>query len=108
SVFATFAPPYPPAGTSLSAEKNNRARERDPQVSPGIPKIKVSNSHTLWLTAAKSEQPVFLGGAGETDAENVGELTASAGSHASVVYASCANWPTFLNQHGTHLSRAII
>ncbi|MFM8343631.1 MAG: hypothetical protein ACKOB5_03825, partial [Betaproteobacteria bacterium] len=23
------------------------------------PKIKVSNSHTLWLTAAKSEQPVL-------------------------------------------------
>ena len=43
---------------------------------PGTPKIKVSNSHTLRSTAAKSEQPVFSGGARKTVAESAGELTA--------------------------------
>ena len=55
--------------------KNDCAPERDPQVSPGTPEIKVSNSHTLRSTAAKSEQPVFSGGASETVAESADELT---------------------------------
>jgi hypothetical protein len=53
---------FTPTRRQLSVRrKNDCAPERDPQVSPGTPKIKVSNSHTLRSTAAKSEQPVFSG-----------------------------------------------
>jgi hypothetical protein len=68
---------FTPTSRQVSVRrKNNCAPERDPQVSPGTPQKKVSNSHTLRSTAAKSEQPVFAGGAIETTAESAGEFTA--------------------------------
>ena len=74
--FRHFPAPAPTRRQLSVRRKNDCAPERDPQVSPGTPQKKVSNSHTLRSTAAKSEQPVFSGGARKTVAESAGELTA--------------------------------
>ena len=105
--FRHFPAPAPTRRQLSVRRKNNCAPERDPQVSPGTPQKKVSNSHTLRSTAAKSEQPVFSGGARKTVAESAGELT-DPEAQFRVVYANCANWPPFLNQHGMYSSQAII
>ena len=93
---------HPPA--TLSPQKKQlRPRKRPSGLSrhPRNKSLKLSHSP---VNTAKSEQPVFSGGASETVAESAGELT-DPEAQFSVVYANCANWPPILNQHGMYFSR---